>query len=422
MASKIIWSAAIILGTLCTSAYSADNINPPVSTAAATLKDKFDAGEYWSVGSDGLDFLKAEPDNDALRMIVADSLAWTGRYADAISQYQMLAGTALADSAALGLANAYRWNGRFDLASPLYLQILISQPDNPDAIDGLQRIDRELRPRTAITLSSKNDSNSVHQNGIELNHSWRGDNLALQYALSLNTSRYILTPVATHQRELNFSIEHADMAMSPNLELSFQQEPVNKAFATLRLELADEPDLHMTIGHVNWGNMVFQPLALLAGLDATQVGFNGSLNTRPGTLSVAYNDFHVSDGNKIQDANLRFSPSWRPLGADFRYYIGLSGRWAQRNVPIYWSPDMGYLSTDIGFSNEWSMSNGDYSIYGQRGFGAGGEALNSYNLGFAAKRYIDRDWAVSLSAGLLENMRTDAYRSSYLTFGIERLW
>lgn len=389
---------------------------------AAGLKDKFDAGDYWSVGSDGLDFLKKEPGNNELRMIVANSLAWTGRYADAISQYQMLAGTTLSDSAALGLANVYRWSGRPDLASPLYQQILTSQPDNPDALDGLNRINRELRPRTDVVFTRKSDSNSVMQNGTEIKHYWRGDNLALKYALSFNTSHYTLTPVETQQTEINFSIEHADMAMAPKLDLSVQQEPISKAFALLRLKLSDAPDLHITIGHVNWGNMAFQPQALLDGLDATQLGINGSLITRPGTLNAIYNNYKVSDDNQIQESNIQFFPSWSPLGTDFRYYIGLSGRYALRNVPAYWSPDTGYLSTDIGFTKEWPISNGDYLIYGQRGFHAGGEALNSYNIGFSAKRNIDRDWAASLSAGMLENQRSDAYNSKYLTFGIERLW
>jgi tetratricopeptide (TPR) repeat protein len=422
MAAKIVLLGAIMLGTLCTPAYPAANARPPASTGAATLKDRFNAGDYWSVGSDGLEFLQKQSGDDQLRLLVADSLAWSGRYADAIRQYQMLAGTTLADSAALGLANVYRWSGRPDLASPLYQQILRSQPDNPDALDGLNRINRELRPRTNVTLGRKLDSNAVMQNAAEINHYWRGDNLALKYQLSLNTSRYTLASVDTHQREINFSIEHADIAMAPKLDLSAQQEPSNKAFASLRLKLVDAPELHVTIGHVNWGNMVFQPQALLDGLVATQLGVDGSLITRPGTLSATYNDYLVSDGNRIQDSNIRFSPSWSPLGTDFRYYIGLSGRSAQRNVPAYWSPDTGYLSTDIGFSNEWFMDNGNFAIYAQRGFGTGGEAQNSYNMGFAAKRYIDRDWAVLISAGMLENMRTDAYNSKYLTFGVERLW
>jgi tetratricopeptide (TPR) repeat protein len=422
MVSKIILWTAIILGTLCTSVYSAENDEQFVSTGSAKLMEKFDAGDYWSVGSEGLDFLKKEPGNDTLRMIVADSLAWTGRYADAISQYQMLASTAQSDRAVLGLANVYRWSGRPDLASPLYQKILISQPDNPDALDGLNRINRELRPKTDVTLGRQSDSNSVMQNGTEISHYWRGDNLALKYQLSLITSRYTLTPINTRQREINFSVEHADMAMTPKLDLSVQQAPISKAFVSLRLKLDDEPDLDMTIGHVNWGNMAFQPQALLAGLVATHIGVDCSLITRPGTISATYNGYRVSDENQVQDVNIRFSPSWRPVGTEFRYYIGISGRFALRNVPTYWSPNAGYISTDIGFTDEWSMSNGDYSIYGQRGFGVGGEALNSYNMGFAAKRYIDRDWAASLSAGLLRNQRTDAYHSKYLTFSVERLW
>lgn len=422
MDSKIIFGTAIILSTLCTSAYPAEDIESSVSTTQTKLRDKFDAGDYWSVGSDGLNYLKEEPGNSELRIMVADSLAWSGRYADAISQYQMLAGTALSDRAAVGLANLYRWSDRPDLADPLYRQVLKSQPDNPDALDGLIRTNRALRPRTDFIFGRKSDSNSVMQNGTEIDHHWRGDNLALKYELSLNTSRYTLSPVNTRQSEVNFSVEHAGMAMAPKLDLSVQQGPIAKAFASLRLKLDDAPDLHMTIGHVNWGNMAFQPQALLQGLVATQLGVDGSLVTRTGTISALYNGYQVSDGNQVQDANIRFSSSWRPLGVDFRYFIGLSGHFALKNVPTYWSPKTGYLSTDIGFSNEWSLPSGEYSVYGQRGFGVGGEALNSYNMGFAAKRYIDRDWAATLAAGLLKNQRTDAYHSKYLSLGAEKLW
>lgn len=422
MDSKIILGTVIIIGTLCTFASYAEEIELHVSPTSAQLKDKFNAGDYWSVGSDGLNFLKQEPGNDELRMRVADSLAWTGRYTDAISQYQMLAGTTLSDRATLGLANVYRWCGKPDLASPLYQKTLASQPENTDALDGLNRTNRELRPRTDMMFSRKSDSNSVIQNGIEINHHWRGDNLSIKYELSLNTSRYTLTPVDALQREINFSVEHADLAMAPRLDISIQQQPISKAFASLRFKFGDTSDFHMTIGHVNWGNMAFHPQALLDGLVATQLGADGTLITRPGTISAAYNRYQISDGNHIQDAHIQISPSWRPLGTDFRYHIGLSGHFAQKNVPTYWSPSSGFLSADIGFNDEWSTSNGDYSIYGQRGFGVGGEALNSYNMGFSAKRYFYRDWAASLSAGLLKNQRSDAYHSKYLTFGVERLW
>jgi tetratricopeptide (TPR) repeat protein len=201
-----------MLGTLCPTCYSAANTNPPASTGAATLKDKFNAGDYWSVGSDGLEFLKKQSGDDQLRLLVADSLAWSGRYADAIRQYQMLAGTTLADSAALGLANVYRWSGRPDLASPLYQQILRSQPENPDALDGLNKSIASYAPANATP--AENPTQCVtqgHRNQLLL----RGTILP-QIPTSLNTSH--AASVDTHQREIN-SIEHADMAMVPKLDL-----------------------------------------------------------------------------------------------------------------------------------------------------------------------------------------------------------
>lgn len=368
---------------------------------------------------------------------MADSLAWTGRYPDAIRQYQALEGTSLSDKAALGLANVYLWSGRPDLARPLYQQSLKGKPGDPEAVeeafDGMDKAERALRARTDLSRFLKSDSNTVKQRGYELNHYWRGANPAAKYQLSVSTSRYTMTtpvtdmptplpPIDTHQREATLSAEHLGMAMSPKLKLSMQQEPFNKAFGSLRLKPFDAADLHVIGGHVNWGNMEFQPQALLAGLFANQAGFDASLTTRPGKISVLYNVYQVSDKNRVWEDDIRFFPSWSPLGPDFKYYVGVEGRRAQRNVPDYWSPAGGYVSGNIGFTYEWSGRTGDYSIYGERGGHVAGEALLSYNAGFEAKRYIGRDWAALLSAGFFRNQRVGAYRSRYLTFGIERLW
>lgn len=417
----------LILTTICTSAHATGKTNITSSMAksdvtAKLLADKFDAGEYWTVGTEGLTYLKSDPGNNELRIKVADSLAWTGRYPDAISQYQALKGTNLSDRAALGLANVYRWNDRPDLASTLYQQVIKSSPADPDAVDGMRRTDRELRPKTRIEYVRKSDSNAVMQNGVGVTHRWRGDNLALKYELSLDSSRYTLSPLNVTHREVSLSAEHTGMALSPRLELSAQQSPSTRIFGSLRLKLDNTPDLYLTVGHLNWGLMAFQPQALLQGLNATQLGAEGNLITRPGTISGAYNVYRISDGNQIQDVNIKFSPSWHPLGIDFRYYIGLSGHYALQNVPTYWSPAGGYLSTDIGFTYEWSSLENEYFVYGQRGFRQGGEALDSYNMGLAAKRYIDRDWAATLGTGLNKNQLVNAYHSKFLTLGVERLW
>lgn len=278
MLKKATAGTTLVLSMLCFSAYSAEITPPPTAATAASetlFREKFDAGEYWSVGSEGLDYLKENPGNNELRMLVADSLSWTGRYEAAIIQYQMLSGTSLADRAAVGLANVYRWSGRPDLAAPLYQKVLKSQPDNPDAVDGQNRVNRELRPGTEITFDKKSDSNTVVNHSTEITHHWRSDNLALKYELSLNTNRYSLAPSNTRQQEVNLSIEHDSMAMAPRLDLSVQQGPITNAFALLRLKLSDAPELHVSIGHVNWGNMVYQPLAVVAGLSANQLGADG---------------------------------------------------------------------------------------------------------------------------------------------------
>lgn len=405
-----------------------DYVESPLSSAAAKIMDEFSDGDYWVVGSDGQEVLKMEPDDNALRMAVANSLAWTGRYDEAIKQYRKLAGTPLAGKAALGLANVYQWSGRPDLARPLYQASLEISPVDPeivgDATDGLSTVKRQLRPRTDLKRINKSDSNTVKQRGYQLDHYWRSKDGATLYGVSLRSNRYTMTSAsfATLQHDASISIENQGAALDPRLQLSAQQKPREKAFGTLRIKPLSGANLHLTVGHVNWADMQYQPQGLVIGYSANQVGVDASTVTRLGTISALFNNYQVSDNNRVWEEEFKLYPSWHPLGDDFRYYIGLEGRRAGRNVEYYWSPAGGYQSGNIGFEYEVSSHSGDYSFHAERGYRVAGEAMLSYDVGFDAKRYIGRNWALLLSGGAFRNQRTGAYRSRYVHFGLEKLW
>lgn len=82
------------------------------SPAAQRIADLNDAEKYAQAGTEGLALLSAEKADDDIRLIIANSLAWTGRLNEAISVYQGLLDGRLSNEARIGMANAYRWSGR----------------------------------------------------------------------------------------------------------------------------------------------------------------------------------------------------------------------------------------------------------------------------------------------------------------------
>ena len=86
------------------------------------------AGNYQAAGTEGLALMATEKLDDELQLIVANSLAWTGRVKEAIPTYQGLGKGKYANEANIGLANVFRWNGRDDQAAPLYRAVLANDP------------------------------------------------------------------------------------------------------------------------------------------------------------------------------------------------------------------------------------------------------------------------------------------------------
>ena len=140
------------------------------------IVDLYQKEDYRAAAEEGFPLLSEFPNDDQFRLIVANSLARsTTRYQDAISAYRPLLDTPLARDASLGLANVYRWNGREDLALPLYKKVIEQAPDNKDAREGVILTERAMRPRTLISMGTASDTNSMQRQELTLGHRWRSD-------------------------------------------------------------------------------------------------------------------------------------------------------------------------------------------------------------------------------------------------------
>ena len=117
-------------------------------------------GDYYALGTEGLALMKKEKLDDDLKLSIANALAWTGRLDDADDVYSQLLSGPRANDARIGLANMHRWQGEDYLAAPLYREVLATQPQNPEAMNGLRLTERELRARTQVSTTKRTKPHS----------------------------------------------------------------------------------------------------------------------------------------------------------------------------------------------------------------------------------------------------------------------
>lgn len=115
------------------------------------------AGDYANAGTQGLLLLQLEKPDDALQLIIANSLAWSGRLREATTTYRGITQAPLADDAKVGLANVQRWQGHDEVAAPLLRDVLANNPSHTGARESLELAERELAPRTTVMLGRSND-------------------------------------------------------------------------------------------------------------------------------------------------------------------------------------------------------------------------------------------------------------------------
>ncbi len=386
----------------------------------------YQRGDYAQAARRGLIELQGEPGNHELRLIVANSLAWSGQYREALRQYALLADTPRAQAARIGSANVHVWSGRPHLADPLFRRVLSVEPDNVDAQEGLAIAQRQLRPRSTLRGESLDDSTQAKRSSVMLAHRWRDTDLTQIFEISGERVDEKRSPAGLdlRPRKASFGYQNLSLPLTPKLVLSADSGVRSALFGNLALHGADEA-LSVDIGRVNWGEVAFDPRARSDGLAAARVGAAGRVDTPIGNISASAVHFAVTDGNRVGEVNAQYTPAWQPFAtaSGVRAFVGGYGRKAQRHDPRYWSPTSGYYIGQIGLSLNQSTADWDLSAEARRSQRVGGEGAQGWTAGLAGTRWLNRDWAVRFEGLYIETRRdASAYRSKSIALALDHLW
>lgn len=392
---------------------------PKRSPEHQRIVDLSAAGDYQAAGTEGLALQGKGEMDDELKLIFANSLAWTGRLSEATQAYQGLTSGKLVKEAKVGLANIDRWLGYDHRAVPIYRSVLALDPEYPDAILGIELASRELSPRTMLTYGGSVDSSELTTRVLTANHRWRDSTGA--NIMEVETSRFKggLPTLDVEQRDATFRYRSLEQAYKPSFEIS---SIGNAVFGGVGVSLGDRPVL-IEVGSVNWGRVSANPNAVAATLSASHLGLQASHGFSFGKLVGRVDSYGISDGNSILTSSLRLSPVWRPLGSHFKPLLGIETRDAKFNTINYWSPAQGYGSVYAGLLGEWGSDNWNLYASGQLGRPLYGEAGDSWSWTAGGKRWISNDIAVSLNLWSMSNQRDNApYRASTFSVNLEKLW
>lgn len=398
---------------------------PPQRTAThQKIIDLSSTGDYQAAGDEGMRLMAREVVDDELQLIVANSLAWTGRLKDAVPVYQGLSKGKFATTANVGLANVNRWRGRDDLARPLYLEVLQRDPANTDAAAGLALANRELGPRTTISAGAASDSSDLKRQINTVNHRWRDASGTSIFEVEFSGFRDWLpqpSPEVTEQ-DLTLRYESLNLALKPSLELNMPTKLTSTLYGKAKLKFFDD-QVTIGAGRVNWGKAVANPIASIDHLAANYLGAEVVHTSGEGRLLGQIDHYSISDGNTILTSNLLFTSNWRPLGKHIKPYIGAETRTGNFNTPNYWSPAEGYGSLYGGLMGEWDVS--DLSLYSAVQLGAPlyGEAGNSWSFSAGSKHWLTHDIAFGLNLWAMASWRNNAtYKAQTFNISLEKIW
>lgn len=381
------------------------------------------AGDYQAAGTEGLALISKEQPDGELQLIIANSLAWTGRLKEAIPAYQGLAADGkYANQAAIGLASVYRWRGRDDQALPLYRSVLSSDPSNPGALEGLDFAMREISPRTLLSFGRGGDSSDDQRQSVTINHRWRDSSGSNIMEVETSAVRDTLPGIEAKQQDVTLRYQSLNLALKPSLELSMPTADDHTLYGSVRIKLLDD-QVAVSGGRVNWGRMATNPKALASHLSATYAGVTAAKDLSVGKLVARVDYYDISDGNTILSSGLHLASAWRPFGGQFKPFLGIETRGAKFTTLNYWSPDQGSGTAYAGVLREWGAA--DWNLYasGQAGLRLFGDAGTSWSWSAGGKRWVSNDVALSLNLWSLSSWRNNAaYRAQAATLNLEKLW
>jgi hypothetical protein len=382
------------------------------------------AGDYAAVGTEGLALMLNEKVDEELQLIVANSLAWTGRTKEAVPAYQGLTKGKYVNEATVGLANIIRWRGRDDQALPLYQSVLSRDSSNADALEGVEMASRELAARTTIGVAGSSDSGDTQRRSGFINHRWRDGSGVNIFEIETSGVRDWIQPTTPQvtQQEITARYQSLDLALKPSLELSHSSSPNPAFFGTARVKLLDD-QITLSAGLVNWGRIANNPTALSSGLSARYFGANATQAFTQGTVTGRFDFYDISDGNAIVTTGLNFNSAWRPLGSNVKPFAGFETRSAKVSSKNYWSPSQGSGTAFGGLIAEWGESEWNFFSSAQLGTRLYGDAGASWSVSAGGKRWLSTDVALNLNLWSMASWRDNAtYRAQSINVNLEKLW
>jgi hypothetical protein len=106
--------------------------------------------------------LSLNPNDNELRLQLANTLAWTGLYNAATEQYERPSHDKnFEGKARVGLSNMLRWRGASQVALPILQEAAKQDQQNKDVVEGLKQTEREIRPLSSVKLSRAADGNNL---------------------------------------------------------------------------------------------------------------------------------------------------------------------------------------------------------------------------------------------------------------------
>jgi tetratricopeptide (TPR) repeat protein len=426
---------ALILPLPVSSVFAQSKSEQP--TALQEFKTLYDTGSYRASLIPGAKALSLAPDDNQLRLELANALAWTGRYDAAVAQYErLLPDKSFESRARVGLAGILRWRGAPQVALPLIQEAAKQDPQNKDVETSLMQTQREMRPMTSVQLSRASDSNNLARTDLNVTQRFWPQTTLLGRPVKLELGAIAgtdtLGATTLRHKELSLSIALTPMGQGARaasdwgsssgarLELSVQQDAKTKIFGRVHADFLGDA-FSIRAGQVNWGRQVFSAAALQAGLTANQIGVSGNFNSEWLIAKARLDHYSISDRNRILDAELTLTPIWQPLPLGVQWYKTYAYRRADRVDPRYWSPHNN-LTSLYGLKRSWYFQDGEFTAAIGKSFGITNEAKGGYSLSANGKIWIARDTSVAVDLFLLDAPRVGAYRYNYFGLSLNQLW
>jgi thioredoxin-like negative regulator of GroEL len=378
------------------------------------------SGNHQDAGTKGLALIAKEKVDDEVRVMVANSLAWTARLKEAATVYASVKTGAAAQDAEVGLANIEHWQGRDDLAASRYRKVLASDPEHAGASEGLALALRELRPRTIFNAGRSRDSADVQRDAGTLTQRWSSSDGSRRYEVEASAVRDRSPSAAEREQAVTLRYSAPTLSLKPSFELSVPNRSERTVYGGVRATVAETT---IEVARVNWGKMALTPQALTAGLSANHIGAEWKRNVDIGSISARLAYYDISDNNTIWTSALQLTPSWRPLGTHFKPFVGMETREARFNTPQYWSPAIGFGTAYAGLMAEWGAA--EWSLFGsaQAGTRLYGDAGTSWSISTGGKRWIGEDFGIGFALWSMASQRDNArYRASSANFTVEKIW